>query len=151
MIRKFGRSTWRGRYFASRGVRRLWCGCESHDDKGNVIVYEYQGEYDYDIDLSQSNERNRVRTANRYVRRVKYGNHNPFLPDLNNPASLNLPDEWHFEVFFDYHEQEDVNALLASVTPSWQRRADPFSTWRPRLVVPPRPSWQIGRGLCERS
>jgi len=51
-----------------------WLICESYDDKGNAIVYEYAAENDAGIDHSLSNERNRLRTANRYLKRIKYGN-----------------------------------------------------------------------------
>ena len=37
-----------------------WLICESHDDKGNVIVYEYKEENSDGIDLSQAHERNRT-------------------------------------------------------------------------------------------
>ena len=51
-----------------------WLICESYDDKGNAIVYEYAAENDDNVDRGQANERNRVRTANRYLKRIKYGN-----------------------------------------------------------------------------
>jgi RHS repeat-associated protein len=112
-----------------------WLICESYDDKGNAIVYSYVAEDDHEIDRSKSNERNRVRSANRYPRRIKYGNHAPYFPDLSKPDSLVLPDEWHFEVFFDYDESGDLGALLASASPSWKRRNDPFSIYRAGFEV----------------
>ncbi len=130
-------TTWYGRSQESRicdpadNARIFsWLICESYDDKGNAIVYSYVAEDDHDIDRSQSNERNRVRSANRYPRRIKYGNQAPYFPNLSKPGSLILPDEWHFEVFFDYDESGDLDALLASTSPSWTRRNDPFSTYR---------------------
>ena len=51
-----------------------WLICESYDDKGNAIVYEYAAENANNVDPGQPNERNRVRTANRYLKRIKYGN-----------------------------------------------------------------------------
>ena len=48
-----------------------WLICESYDDKGNAMVYEYAPEDATGVDLSQANERNRTRTANRYLNRVK--------------------------------------------------------------------------------
>jgi RHS repeat-associated protein len=130
-------TTWYGRSADSRiadpdDSTRIfsWLICESYDDKGNVVVHEYVAEDDTDIDHSQSNEQNRVRTANRYLRRIKYGYQRPYLPDLNKPDSLILPDEWHFEVFFEYHEDQELSALLAATVPSWKRRNDPFSTYR---------------------
>jgi RHS repeat-associated protein len=135
-------TTWYGKSKESRiadpdDAARIfsWLICESYDDKGNVIVYDYVAENDYDIDRSQSNEQNRVRTANCYLRRIKYGNQSPYLPVLNQLDSLTLPDEWHFEVFFDYHEGEDLNTLLAGGAPSWKRRNDPFSAYRSGFEV----------------
>ena len=51
-----------------------WLICESHDDKGNAIIYEYIAENEDNVDRGEANERNRVRTANRYMKRIKYGN-----------------------------------------------------------------------------
>ena len=64
-----------------------WLICQSQDDKGNVIVYSYAAEDSANIDLSQANERNRSatsRSANRYLKRVKYGNTQSLLiqPDV---------------------------------------------------------------------
>ncbi len=42
-----------------------WLICESHDDKGNAIVYEYAAESDEQIDPIRPSERNRRPTANR--------------------------------------------------------------------------------------
>lgn len=36
-----------------------WRICESHDDRGNAIRYEYKPEDSSDVDLTQTNERNR--------------------------------------------------------------------------------------------
>src|SRR5207249_3080082 len=64
-----------------------WLICRSYDDKGNAIVYEYQGEDSQRIfeDLkgqfvAWAHERNRSeagRSANRYLKRIKYGNRRP--------------------------------------------------------------------------
>lgn len=43
-----------------------WLICQSYDDKGNAIIYEYVAENADNVDLSHVNERNRVRSANRY-------------------------------------------------------------------------------------
>ena len=135
-------TTWYGRSRESRicdpadGARIFsWLICESYDDKGNAIVYSYVAEDDHDIDRSQSNEQNRVRSSNRYPRRIQYGNKGPYFPDLSKPDSLVLPVEWHFEVFFDYGETGDLNALLASPSPTWKRRNDPFSNYRAGFEV----------------
>ncbi len=112
-----------------------WLICESYDDKGNLVVYNYVAENDGDVDHAQCNEQNRVRTANRYLRRIKYSYHNPYLPDLNKPETLTHPDEWHFEVFFEYHEDGELGALLSGGVPKWKRRNDPFSTYRSEFEI----------------
>ncbi len=67
------------------GRRRVfsWLICESYDDKGNAIVYEYAQENEKGIedDLLNINERNRIRTANKYIKRIFYGNRRPLLLD----------------------------------------------------------------------
>jgi RHS repeat-associated protein len=118
-----------------------WLICQSYDDKGNGIVYEYAGESDESVDKTQANERNRVRTANRYLKRIKYGNRVSRLlqPDLT-------AAQWLFEVVFDYdeghYEELDLDStrpeaeqhrfVRASASParSWAVRPDPFSSHR---------------------
>src|SRR5215217_778778 len=132
-----------------------WLICESYDDKGNAIVYEYAAENDKNIGRAQANERNRVRTANRYLKRVRYGNRIPNCDANWNPTDpAQLPNEaWMFEVVFDYdeghYEQLDLDAARpddeqhrfarASASPSrpWNDperpssvRPDPFSSHR---------------------
>ena len=123
-----------------------WLVSESYDDKGNAIVYEYAEENEDNVDLSLVNERNRIRTANRYVKRVRYGNRTSRLvqPDL----SLN---QWLFELVFDYDEDHfEVLPLDASVPDNaqhqfvraasesgepWAVRPDPFSAHRSGFEV----------------
>lgn len=73
-----------------------WLICESYDDKGNAIVYGYAAENADNVDRGQANERNRVRTANRHLKRIRYGNRVSRLiqPDLTLAS-------WMFEVVFD--------------------------------------------------
>ena len=87
-----------------------WLICESHDDKGNVVVYDYKAENSDGVDLSQAHERNRTdttRAANRYLKRIRYGNRTPYFPILaaNEPPTPQ-PTEWMFEVVFDYGEHD---------------------------------------------
>ena len=123
-----------------------WLICESYDDKGNAIVYEYAAENDDNVDRGQANERNRVRTANRYLKRVKYGNgvSRVIQPDLTLAS-------WMFEVVFDYNEAHSEEVDLdparleaeqhrfaiasASVGRPWAVRPDPFSSHRAGFEV----------------
>src|SRR5262249_11672496 len=94
-----------------------WRICESYDDKGNVIVYQYKPEDSASIDLTQVHERNRTdklnetdkanRTANRYLKHVYYGNREPYLPKLEPdkpwpdppvPGESGGKPNWFFEV-----------------------------------------------------
>ncbi len=123
-----------------------WLICESYDDKGNAIVYTYAAEDDENLDPTQANERNRVRTANRYLKRIMYGNRVSRLiqPDLSMA-------QWLFEVVFDYDEghyeglapdptrpvADQHQSVRASILPehSWPARPDPFSSYRAGFEV----------------
>jgi RHS repeat-associated protein len=123
-----------------------WLICQSYDDKGNAIVYEYVPENDDNVDRTRASDRNRLHTANRYLKRIKYGNRVSRLvqTDLTQLA-------WMFEVVFDYdegHYQDvdfDPNRLeaeqhrfvRAAATPgrAWAARLDPFSSYRAGFEV----------------
>ena len=114
-----------------------WLICESYDDKGNAIVYEYKAENSTGVETSQANERHRTRTANRYLKRIKYGNRVSRLvqPDLRQA-------EWLFEVVFDYGEHygetpdgEVQTVNVAGTQRPWTVRTDPFSSYRAGFEV----------------
>jgi RHS repeat-associated protein len=128
-----------------------WLICESYDDKGNAIVYEYAAENDDGVDLSRASEHNRIRTANRYPKRILYGNRHPLLRDDDSPgfrpSHVGPPDfshaDWMFEVVFDYGEghyrsqPSDSNGCEyirctseLPDEPHWPVRRDPFSRYR---------------------
>lgn len=133
-----------------------WLICQSYDDKGNAIVYEYVAENDDNVALSRVNERNRLRSANRYLKCIRYGNRQPLLIDPTQPSfrqsHVPAPDfrsaGWMFEVVFDYGEGQyketpaDADArtfAIASLKPpvggKWPARQDPFSTYRSGFEV----------------
>ncbi len=128
-----------------------WLICASYDDKGNAIVYEHTAENDDNVDRAQANERNRVRTANRYLKRITYGNRTPNRDattwQATDPAQL-PNDGWMFEVVFDYgegHYTEDAPDAekrifaRAQIDPPAEShrsiRQDPFSTYRAGFEV----------------
>ena len=95
-----------------------WLICETRDDKGNAIAYEYKPEDGADVDLTQVHERNREdrnsprRKANRYLKRIRYGNRKSLLNNAGHrPRVLAKTDinnaDWMFEVVFDYGEGHD--------------------------------------------
>ena len=117
-----------------------WLICESYDDKGNAIVYEYKAENsDRVASLNSVSERNRTttgRTANRYLKRIKYGNTTP----RSTKEDLAMRSDWMFEVVFDFGEH-DANAPQPNDDPAksnskiWSVRQDPFSNHRAGFEV----------------
>lgn len=134
-----------------------WLICESYDDKGNAIVYEYAAENDANVDRNQANERNRTtqgRSAQRYLKRIRYGNRRPNRHPSTwqaiDPAEL-ADEDWLFEVVFDYDEghyeeipfdpnrpeaeqHRFVRASTSAARP-WAVRPDPFSSYRAGFEV----------------
>ena len=81
-ISKDNVTTWYGRRRRAASPTRptparvfSWLICESYDDKGNVVGYDYKTEDSTGVDLSQANERNRPThaSANRYLKRSSTG------------------------------------------------------------------------------
>lgn len=133
-----------------------WLICETRDDKGNAVIFKYAEENEEKIDRTQANERNRAHTANRYLKRIFYGNRTPLLNEQGSrPAHIAQAelDEagWFFEVVFDYdegHYQElDLDPNLAETEQhrfvqaapqsgdAWPMRPDPFSAYRAGFEV----------------
>lgn len=123
-----------------------WLICESYDDKGDAILYKYVAEDEKKIDLSQANERNRLRTTNRYLKRILYGNRKPLLLDITRPSfrkphtkQEDFSADWMFELVFDYGDHDtdspkpdddtakDAEGLLKY---PWMSRPDSFSSYR---------------------
>jgi hypothetical protein len=104
-----------------------WLLEETRDDRGNVVRYSYKGEDGEGVDRRTSSEANRfvdgklTATAQRYLKRIEYGNHRP-----------NDTSRWLFEVVFDYGEHGDATP---EETRAWPVRMDPFSTHRPGFEV----------------
>jgi RHS repeat-associated protein len=95
-----------------------WLIEEVRDDRGNVVSYEYAADDASALDRTRPDERHRVVTANRYLKRVRYGNQTPFVAA-----------EWHFETVFDYGDHDEAVPPLEPDRPV-PRRLDPFSTYR---------------------
>jgi len=115
-----------------------WLICENYDDTGNAAVYEYQPEDSAGVDDSVANERNRTersRSAQRYPKRIRYGNRAPrWAADHHlRPGSRDNAD-WMFEVVFDYGDH-DERTPQPDPSRSWPCRPDPFSTYRPGFEV----------------
>ncbi len=146
-------TTWYGKAASSRVADPAdaahifsWLICESHDDKGNVIVYDYKKEDSTGINLFLPHERNRndaTRAANCYLEHIRYGNHTPYFPVLSatdpwpeppGSAALHASDNWLFEAVFDYGVH-DPDAPAPGANGAWDVRHDPFSTYRAGFEV----------------
>jgi RHS repeat-associated protein len=131
-----------------------WLISRSYDDKGNALLYDYVAENDRGIDLTKPSELNRIRTANRYLKRIRYGNRIPLLLDQEGPSFRRSHVEahdvdstqWMFEAVFDYGEghywEEEPDAdgrILSSASAQtnrdWHLRQDPFSSYRSGFEV----------------
>ena len=99
-----------------------WLLEESADDRGNIIIYEYKQENKDNISRSWPQEKNRLTNnksyANRYLKRVRYGNIKPFEHN-----------DWLFEAVFDYGEH-DREKPEVDETQTWPPRPDAFSSYR---------------------
>ncbi|MEU9899982.1 SpvB/TcaC N-terminal domain-containing protein [Streptomyces phaeochromogenes] len=115
-----------------RDPRRVfsWLVCETYDGRGNAASYTYKAEDAAGVDLGAPHERHRTdhdRLANRYLKRVRYGNRSPLYPA---PESLDADAaEWLFEILLDYGEHEEQRPTGREVRP-WPCRPDPFSSYR---------------------
>ena len=127
-----------------------WLACERYDDKGNAILYEYVPENADGVDLTRPHEHNRnpaARRAQRYPKRIRYGNTVSRL----DPSGADWRAGWLFEVVFDYgedhyrevapdhavpaEEQPHLVRAAAEADGSWPTRPDPFSTQRAGFEV----------------
>ncbi|MBS9405430.1 VCBS repeat-containing protein [Halomonas sp. TRM85114] len=126
-----------------------WLICETRDDKGNAVLYRYKAEDGLGVDIDNAHERNRGprndarRTANRYLKRIHYGNRTPLLgntgvrPRFLDKAAIDAQignADWMFEVVFDY-DDHDANVPQPSETRPWPARSDPFSAYRSGFEV----------------
>lgn len=167
-ISKDNITTWYGKTAESRVADPAnpnhifnWLICQSHDDKGNVIAYGYKAEDSTRIfedgagnGLTKAHERNRTdtsRSAQRYLKRIRYGNRSPYFPVLKADAPWSEPPDppwpkhqdglipdgsnaWLFEAVFDYGEH-DPNAPKPLDAGIWPARQDPFSSYRSGFEV----------------
>ncbi|GLV54152.1 hypothetical protein KDH_10010 [Dictyobacter sp. S3.2.2.5] len=149
-ISKDNITTWYGRSGNSRIAdpahpERIfsWLICETYDDKGNVITYHYKAEDAENVDLAQAHQQNRGdrldprRSTNRYLKYIRYGNHTPYLPKLEDAPPWPEPPgdgNWYFEVVFDYGEHDQTNPTPQE-TSTWTVRQDAFSTYRSTFEV----------------
>ncbi|HEV3076951.1 MAG TPA: SpvB/TcaC N-terminal domain-containing protein [Thermoanaerobaculia bacterium] len=100
-----------------------WLLSRSWDDRGNLVVYEHKAD-DREAVREALHERHRSEGAQRYLKRILYGNARPYDP--HDPV---LPRDWHFQVIFDYGEHDAAAPRVEEDRP-WPSRPDAFSTYR---------------------
>ena len=126
-----------------------WLICRSYDDIGNAIVYDYAAEDARGVDTARPSEQHRIREANRYLKRIRYGNRVPVLLDPESasfrpshlaPHALDGA-RWMFEGVFDYDEghyreepPDEEGRVFAcadvEIGSDWPARKDASSTYR---------------------
>ncbi|WP_437827896.1 SpvB/TcaC N-terminal domain-containing protein [Sorangium sp. So ce1153] len=122
-----------------------WLICETRDDRGNAVIYEYKPEDGVGVDLARACERNRGgrddlrRTANRYIKRIRYGNRVPLLDSAGERprwlTAMQIQDAgWMFEVVFDYGEH-DADTPGPDDPGAWLLRSDAFASYRAGFEV----------------
>jgi hypothetical protein len=95
-------------------------------------MFQYKSEDSAGIDTSRANESNRTplsRSANRYLKRAKYGNRLPTFAHGDQAQN-----DWLFELIFDHGEHSADNPTPGD-TGIWFSRNDPFSTHRATFEV----------------
>lgn len=119
-----------------------WLPCLTHDDRGQVMTYEYEQdpadawEPDVPWELQRTPS---VRQTNRYPARIRYGNVQPYLPEMAADKADELPSDWLFELVFDYGNRSGAFPLPEVDSPlqesRWSNRADAFSSFRAGFEV----------------
>lgn len=107
-----------------------WLLQEIHDDRGNVVRFDYKQEDGRQILAATASEAHRFRStengdeflanAQRYVKRIHFGNSTPFQAS-----------DFRFQLVFDYGEHEDT----PDERHPWPVRPDPFSTYRSSFEI----------------
>jgi RHS repeat-associated protein len=111
-----------------------WLPSESYDDRGNAIVYEYLPDDGRGASESAPHEVQRTplsRSAQRYLKRILYGNRRPYIPTLSREEPTTpKPNDWLFELVFDYGDHSGTPPdRMPDI--AWPIRPDAFSNYRP--------------------
>jgi hypothetical protein len=118
----------------------MWLISKMYDIHGNTIRYDYKVEDSANFPTSDANEANRTdlnRSANRYIKQIRYTNMTPNC-QVRNWTSFSsfqlLEMTWELSVIFDYGEH-DRSFPTTAETGSWACRADPFSSYKSAFKV----------------
>lgn len=108
-----------------------WRLCETYDDKGNAALYRYLPEDSRNVEPVPARG---PAFAQRYLQSIRYGNVQPYLPNLTAQAAWPDADwvsgqSWMFEVLFDYGQcAADLPSPADDL--AWPARLDPLSDYR---------------------
>ncbi len=120
-----------------------WLLEETRDDRGNVVRYSYKAEDGAGVAATEVQQAHRFdpdsggapvyrATAQRYLKRIQYGNRTPLL-DREAPLPT-AEAAYLFEAVLDYGEHADDAPAPAEVRP-WPLRQDAFSQYRAGFEV----------------
>jgi len=132
-----------------------WHICRSWEDKGNAASYGYAAEDSAGIDQAAAHEANRTtqaRATQIYLKTIRYGNLQPYIPDWTAQEETALPADWMFAVVRPVRGQGDDGpraalrqrrAVRSATDPAGRYRrighrrpAVRGRGWRDRLVQP---------------
>ncbi|MFC0773418.1 SpvB/TcaC N-terminal domain-containing protein [Terrimonas alba] len=108
----------------------------TYDDKGSCMEFGYVKEDLLNVPGSlheQNRFNNNAPFTNLYLKRVMYGNKNPYYPNPDFPYNPNRPGDpqYLFEVVWDFgdHHEDNPNPAPGKKI-DWPCRLDPFSDYR---------------------
>ena len=104
------------------------------DRLGNAIWFDYLAENADGVDRSLPFEPRRSSTAQRYLKRIRYGNATPVVLDEAILAGDAGTSRWHFQLVLDYGDHSG-DAPAADPDRAWPARLDAFTTHRPGFAV----------------
>jgi RHS repeat-associated protein len=106
-----------------------WKLCRTHDDKGNICIYEYKKE-DFAGIKKRASEKNRTNNCTQtYLKRIFYGNRQPYYSGDVLPGA----NDFLFKVVFDFGEHDTSANVPQDIDLEknvWACRKDPFSNYR---------------------
>ena len=106
------------------------------DPHGNALWYEWQAETLDGVDRTRPEERRPAALAQRYLKRIHYGNARPLaLTDEVTAGRLPATLRWCFQVVFDYGDHGAPDRPATEPDRAWLARPDPTSTGRPGFDV----------------
>ena len=109
----------------------LWLPDAQYDADGHAVRFEHRAEDSAGVDPAEASERPRLRRgafAQRYLKRIRYGNTRALAPDAPEPAG----NRWLFDVVLDYGDHDEPGSLPDR---TWPAREDAFSSFTPGFEV----------------